>query len=95
MYSGLYRPGASFRTSRMGDPLWLWGFGGIIVKSVERRSWCWGMLAEKEIFRDLWLDKRGSGLRVVVSRFKSAFHIFGNLRVKQVGLTGGRLPGVG
>jgi hypothetical protein len=31
---------------------------------------------------------------VVVVVFKTAFHIFGNLDAKEVGLTGGRQPGV-
>jgi hypothetical protein len=52
------------------------------------------MLAGRGIFRDVWLDERDTGLGVVLFGSKSAFHIFGKLRAKEVGPTGGRQPGV-
>jgi hypothetical protein len=61
---------------------------------VERGIRCWGILAGRGIFRDLWIEERDAGLGVAVLGFKSAFHIFGKLRTKEVGPTGGRQAGV-
>jgi hypothetical protein len=52
------------------------------------------MLAGRGIFRDVWLDERDTGLGVVLFGSKSAFHIFGKLRAKEVGPTEGRQLGV-
>jgi hypothetical protein len=62
----------------------------VVDNAVERGRWYWGMQAGMRIFRELWLEKRGAGLRVVVFGLRTTCHSFW----KQVGPIGGRQPGM-